>query len=485
MKKIILPLFLYAGTFSAMAQPAQIENGGFETWTKVLLFEHPSFVTATMSSNYDTYFDNGELNVFERDYGENKVLRIENIQGTNEVHPGYFIFGKKPDGSGVFEGGFPVDDPNISGVAMRLSYDMKNGSEGFVMVQFKNQDQPVGQGNYGPGTYFFPITGSLYDEVVEFHFDEPLGATPDRCIMAFASGDVMNSDSPFELGSFMEIDDLKLLGTENEVPNADFMSWGQVEPVMVPKNCVVKIEPFDANFSKSVERTQGYYALKLTTKTEDGVTDIGEAIMGDKQDGVVVPNIVIDQEADIVSFQYKYQSVNDKAEAHFTFFQQEGNSFVPIWEKSIMLEPNEDFEMVEYNFREELQSNFTDASYMAVCFKSSCNRQGVMPEAGSTLILDDVQFSGTSGFADSFLSLSRPKGLYAYPNPTIGRVQISFFTPRSGYYRVFSPSGIQIDLKEFSNVKDVVYDLAGRPAGKYIFRFYHEGGSQVARVIKY
>jgi len=60
MKKILLPLFM--GTM-AITVNAQIDNGDFERWEKVLLFQHPAGASVNMSSNYETFFDNGLLNV--------------------------------------------------------------------------------------------------------------------------------------------------------------------------------------------------------------------------------------------------------------------------------------------------------------------------------------------------------------------------------------------------------------------------------------
>src|SRR5690554_205891 len=111
MKKILLPLFIGITAFSATAQ---IANGSFENWTNVHLFEHPYTGFSDMSSNYDTYFDNGALGVTKVQTDGNTVMRIENIMGSEAVMPGYFIFGKTPTDGLVFGGGKQVVDLNFT-----------------------------------------------------------------------------------------------------------------------------------------------------------------------------------------------------------------------------------------------------------------------------------------------------------------------------------------------------------------------------------
>jgi len=60
MKKNLLPLLIMLPCWSAFGQVA---NGGFEDWTKEILFEHPVTGTLTASSNYETFFEDGSINV--------------------------------------------------------------------------------------------------------------------------------------------------------------------------------------------------------------------------------------------------------------------------------------------------------------------------------------------------------------------------------------------------------------------------------------
>ena len=213
MKKFILPAVISLFGINTFAQ---IENGNLENWDKLLLFEHPMTGISTMSSNYETFFDNGETNVNQIFHEEGKALRVENIQGSQEVMPGYFLFGNTPGSEGenmVFGEGFPVADAAVTGVRMDLNYNFPNESNGFVIVQFKSEGAPVGEGNMGAGTHMFPLSGTQDWATTEFAFDGPIEATIDQCVIGIASADLIMEDSPFELGAFVEVDNVEFINS--------------------------------------------------------------------------------------------------------------------------------------------------------------------------------------------------------------------------------------------------------------------------------
>lgn len=480
MKKLLLPLFM---GFFAVSGTAQINNGGFENWTKINLFEHPLIHGLTMSSNYETFFDTGELNVYQTEANESNVLHIENIEGSDGVQPGFFIFGGRPSGNALFSGGVPVNDDQISGIAMDMHYELAGESEGFVLLQFKSGGEPVGEGTDGMGFYLFPISGSQDWANVEFNFDAPLGLTPDECVIAIASGDLMNSDSPFALGSVVEVDNIEFLGSTNTIPGADFENWGWVDPISVPDDCYVETDPFEAHYSKSIDEQEGVFALKLTSNLNQDAVEVGYVLMGDRsEEGMITPTIQIQDES-MLSFHYKYSGENDKGYALATFYQQDGDNFIPVIEQQFILEPNTEYEMVEYNFQEELEANATTADFMTVEFKSSSPLGGNQPQDGSTLLVDGVSLGSTTGIAAAF----RPSfinSIIAYPNPTKGRVVFRFTENSTGYYRVFNSTGVQVDIRSFDDNREIVYDLTGQPAGIYVFQFHTATKVRMVKVLK-
>jgi len=483
MKKIILPVMLCFIGFSAFAQ---IENGDFETWTKLILFEHPTTGISTMSSNYETFFDNGETNVNQIFHEEGKALRVENIQGSQEVMPGYFLFGNTPNSDGeemIFGEGFAVSDASVTGVRMDLNYNFPNESNGFVIVQFKSEGTPVGEGNMGPGTHMFPLSGTQDWASTEFNFDTPIEVAIDQCVIGIASADLIMEDSPFEPGAFVEVDNVELINSTDEVPGGDFDTWVSVDPIYHPENVSVDIRPFDATFQRTEEAYEGNFSLELLTIDYDGEFEIGEAVFGLVEDNEITPTIVFPETSSMVNFMYKYNSESDKAEVRFIFYQENGEEFQQVHTEALELTATDEFQMMEYDFGMIFSENDIEASHMAIVFSSS-KMEDNQPQVGSVLTIDDVQFGSALGLFDKFDSVSNLT-ITAYPNPTIGRVIFNFHSSESGFYRVFNSSGMQIDIVEYTNTERVVHNLLPNRTGKYFFTFNHNSGhTESVRVIK-
>ncbi|NEN22536.1 T9SS type A sorting domain-containing protein [Cryomorpha ignava] len=479
MKKILLPLFMGAVAFSANAQ---ISNGDFERWDKVLLFQHPSGASATMSSNYETYFDNGLLNVTKEEVNGNSFVRIENIMGTENVQPGFFIFGKVPSEDMVFSAGNPISDVNMTGISMDLNYDMLD-REGFVIVQFKNGNTPVGEGNYGPGTYFFPISGSQDWSNTEFLFDNPIDPSANTCVVALASADLINEDLPFAEGSFMEVDNIAFIGSESTFQGGDFEFWSYVEPLYVPGDCYVDIHPFDQNYQKSLDSYQGSFALRLNSTLRNDNVDVGYALMGEKnEEGGIAPTIALG-DMTILSFMYYYLAQDDMGEAKLVFYNESSGSYTPVYEHSIELTSNENYQLIEFPFGNELEEQEIVATHMSIEFKSSIETENITAIDGSVLLLDNVSLGNALGLNPAMTKQSL-RQVRSYPNPTMGRVVFNFGTNRAGYYRVYNQLGSQVAIREFSSTKEVVFDLYPYPSGVYTFRFFHNAGTDYARVIR-
>lgn len=125
---------------------AQIANGDFEDWNKLLLFEHPVTGMETMSSNYETFFENGELNVNEIEGPDGQAIRIENIDANGEVMPGFFLFGDVPTPEGenlVFGEGFPASDPGVNGITIDLNYNFPMNHLDLLWFSLKKMECPL------------------------------------------------------------------------------------------------------------------------------------------------------------------------------------------------------------------------------------------------------------------------------------------------------------------------------------------------------
>lgn len=480
MKKILLPLFM--GSL-AISVNAQIENGSFEKWQKVPLFSHPVGSSVTMSSNFETYLENGLLSVTKVTADDNTFMRIENIEGAELTYPGYFIFGKTPNPSGVFSAGNTITDTEMTGISMDLNYEIAEDTEGFILVQFKNGNTPVGEGNYGAGTFFFPITGSQDWETTEFLFDYPIDPSANTCAVVFATADVLNGDLPFAAGSFMEIDNITFIDSESTFQGGDFEFWGYLEAPPIPENCYVNFQLIEADYQRTTESHVGNFALRLSTLERHGNVESGYILMGNKTEmGDIEPTILLADNT-LLSFMYKYTGPTDMAEAKVVFYTESDGEFTNVYEHSIELTHNEDYQYVEFLYGNLLEELEISATHMSIEFQSSINHEETPAINGSVLLLDEVTLGTTVGILSKYQSLHK-QTVRAYPNPTIGRVSFNFGTMRTGHYRVYNQQGSQIAIRQFSNAKEVVFDLYNYPSGKYVFRFFHNGGTEYSHVIK-
>jgi hypothetical protein len=285
------------------------------------------------------------------------------------------------------------------------------------------------------------------------------------------------------LGSFVEVDNVELINSNDVVPGGDFDTWVSVDPIYHPANVNVDIRPFNANFYRVENAFEGNYALGLISLDHDGEVQVGEAVFGMVENDEIIPTIELGEENSMVSFMYQYSSNIDKAEVRFIFYQQNGEEFQPVHSEALELTSTQGYELVEYDFGTFFNENEISASHVAIVFSSS-KMQDNEPQAGSVLVVDDIQFGSALGLFDKFDRINELT-ITAYPNPTIGRVVFEFHSVKSGFYRVFDRAGVQIDIVEYTNREKVIYNLLGYPAGKYFFTFNHSNGqTESVRVLK-
>jgi hypothetical protein len=478
-KTLLLPICLIFGATAF----SQIENGGFEDWNKLLLFEQPFMDFTAMSSNYEIFMETGLTNVNKIDHEEGSAMRLETILAGEEVVPAFYLLGSTPESSGenlIFPGGVPASDPNVTGISVDMAYDFPGESSGFVIVQFKLDGIPVGPGTMGTGTFYFPLSGQQEWEDEIFDFGTSIGTNYDEVVIGFATADLIQSDSDFSIGPWIEIDNLKFVNSQDEIPNGDFETWTQVPAVFVPVKVDVEIDLLNPAIVKSEDASEGELALGLITREFDGYTNPTKAMLGTTETPDGIPTIDLNGEHSMLSFDYKYLAENDLAEVVITFYEESGESLIPVYGKIIELEPSSSYEEVQYAFLEDLDENFVSATKMSIEFYSS--KEDGQPMPNSLLLIDDVEISGALGLI--YKQVQTSFRIAAYPNPTLGRAVFNLSVPRTGFYRVYNNQGYQIDQVDFDNKKTVIYDLYDLPSGSYLFRFYHEGGIQMSRVLK-
>lgn len=478
MKKTLFSLFVGILTLSLNAQ---IENGDFENWNQIILYEHPYIDQPTSSSNHDTYIATQKANVTRISQNENSYMRIENINGPDDqVMPGYFLFGEPPVDGSIFNAGLLINDTQLSGISMDLKYNMF-GSTGIVVVQFGNGDHPIGPGNVATGTYLFPITGEQDWTNVEFLFDQPIDPATKTCVIGIASADMYYDDNPYKLGAFIEVDNISFINSTDEFPNGGFDTWVPNKTSIIPQNTIANIHPDYLLINQSNKAYTGQYAVELNTVVEEnGKTHIGSMIMAQKESstGALQPTIQITNDQ-VLSFMYQYTATTDQASAIIEFYDNDQ----PVHRHKITLHPTDEYEKMEIPLAEIISNNALMATHITVAFYSSENSEENPAQSGSQLIIDDITLETAVGIMAMVVQIKTPT-IHASPNPTFARVIFDFPKSLYGYYQVFNQNGTLLSTKNFSG-KQTLHNLLEYPSGFYLFKFYHNEGFQAIKVIKY
>lgn len=490
MKNYLLPAI---ALFAAHGISAQIDNGNFDHWDETVPFAHPVMDTEISSSNSETFYQNAGLNVSAVQGPEGKAMRLESIQTDGEVFPAFFITGKVPQQEGegmIFEGGVAVDDTDITGVSVNLRHNISGDSPGFVIVQFKADGVPVGEGNMGPGTMMIPLEGEADWHTLTAEFENGFDIAPDRCVFAVATADLLGGDGSFPAGSYVEINEVSFLNGQQTFPGGDFETWADEDPIILPQGVLVDLNPFESLYERTTDAFTGMYALALKTVANEEYTNTGSAVFAEGDVQNPVPYIAVEPTHTSASFAYKYEAEDDLAGAEIRYFSQdESGDFEEVFTKEFVLTPTEEYTLIQHDFEEDAEGVFGiqrasgEITHMTVEFHSSIWNEGNAPKNGSVLKIDEVALNGGS-LRSSGSWVSAPT-LIAHPNPTTHRVQFKMDVQRTGFFRVFNAIGVQLDVKQFVNTSDTHYDLSHLRTGVYIFRFQHDGGQEAVRVIKH
>lgn len=482
MKHYLLPILVVAAT---QGMQAQIANGNFDEWTAIDLFEHPAMNVQSSSSNYELFLEEGLLNVTAVESPNGQAMRIENISAGDNVFPGYFVTGETPRDAGdglIFGGGIALTDGNVNGVSLNLRYNISSESPGFVIVQFKKNGVPVGSGNMGVGTMMVPLEGEQDWHVMNVTFDEAFAETPDACVVGVASANLLGDDQPFPAGSFVEVDEVSFLNSNQTFPGGNFDNWTDVAPIWTPDGILVDIDVNESLYEQSMDAHSGSFALALRSVAYEDGWNVGRAIFASGTMENPVPNIQLNPDNATISFMYKYMAEDDLAQVNFTFYNEDApGEFSHVYQREMELEPTNDYSAVVFNFAEELELLNISASHVSITFQSSSMMNNNVPKDGSMLLIDDVTMSQPLSV---FGIKTMAPQVTASPNPTKYRVTFTFSDQRTGLFRVLNRAGVQLDVRQFQNQKEVVYDLSSFRAGVYLFRFQHDQGTNVVRVVK-
>ncbi|MCH2197700.1 MAG: T9SS type A sorting domain-containing protein [Flavobacteriales bacterium] len=380
---------------------AQLQNGDFENWTTSSDFDQPDVgLNAWLDSNYETFFSGGVVSVSEIEGVSGSALRVESTEIEGETLGGFAIWGAPPSGEElIFENGFPFTDNTVTQLSVDMRYSTNILSPGIIIVQFKFEGAPAGAGNLGAGTYYFPITGEqLTWETMTFDIDPEIGTDIDECVIAFASNNLVDDMAPLFAGDFLEIDNVEFVGAMQEIPGGDLDNWIPALSGVTPDDWEVAVSPLVSFSEQTTDASEGDFAVKINTVENDGEANASFIYQGDVLDDQITPSIPTGDNFYGISFDYKYNVLQDDTAAMFVVMSEVENPEPQdmIFEL-VLLEPQANYGTYIADYSDWLE--FIDLNYVTIVFTSSyTDDDGFnVPQAGSELFVDNVQFLNGDG----------------------------------------------------------------------------------------
>lgn len=414
----VIPL-LFVGVINA-----QLVNGGFEEWSPLPNFDVPASSEQTFAnSNELTFYFWEVLSMYEVPGTMGSAMRVETTTNGTETEVGFALWGNAPEGDELlFSGGFPMADNNVTGISCDLRYSINFSSPGFIIVQFKNQGLPAGDGSVGPGTYAFPLIGSQTEFTpTSFTFDPPVAAQIDECIIGFISNNVLDEEPVLFVGDFIEVDNLAFTGSNVEIPGGDFDTWQPANEVLVPEGWEVP-QFIGLNL---VERTEdassGAYAVQINTI--DVGTELLSSIVfqGESVEDVgILPTIPVTGNLQNITFSYKYDTPgNDAGFAIVVMSEMLNPDPEDLYFGSEFLLPTDTYteQTIDVSWVNEL----IEINYVGVAFISSWDGDsgiGNAPVAGSALFIDDVSLNTLADPCDVAVEIQQGEMLLLCPEET-------------------------------------------------------------------
>lgn len=320
MKKNLLKAFVaLCLIFCANNLKAQtIPNNSFENWGMSGTFEHP-VVTPTplfSSSNFETFYQYGLLNVTEVAGVTGSAIRVENILSPfGDTLNGYCSWGNV--NGGTMSNGVPLPALQpLTGCNVSVRYNVNASTPGFIAFIPVTAGSASGLGNgIYPGAYIYPISGSQPTFTgINYTFSPALTSIPDSCIIFVTSSDQISSNIGTP-GDFLEVDNFVWTGTTDVFPGGNVDIWQPVPAIEIPMDWNVRIDrPEYTTFGKSLDAAAGNYSLMLKNIVSGSDNRLGQAAMGswDCPPGggpcVMRPGMSIPSSPKGFGFYYKYST---------------------------------------------------------------------------------------------------------------------------------------------------------------------------------
>lgn len=468
--------------FSSLCMAVQAQqpaNPGFENWTSSILYEDcPPFITTSQQS----YFA----------FGSGNVHSIPSpVQGFYAAHvetygvPGDTIFG------GIFLG-----TPSSNGLDGGIAYTERPDS---LVFWAKTNVMPGDTANVIVATKFMgTIMGYSFAYLTgtsagwnryAFPFTYLAPVNPDSLGMIITSSNLNSNGSGYP-GSWIEIDQVQLIGATQQIPNNAFESW-VAHVVNEPDNWTTLNfgNIYDGNYSVNEDNSPyfGSHDCQVKTTIVEWGDTVGYITNGRLGNNGIEGGMQVTQNPQKITGYYKYTPavVTDTAEAGaFTFrWDVGGDSAVPMEQMIIPLAAQSSWTYFEVNLT---YNTWPNIDTLNIAFASS-NFDGnhALMGIGSMLYLDELGVSYYPlGMEDQSSST-----VAVFPNPTTRFLNVRLENVAAGeqQFSVYDAQGKLVKTAVFSNSSQTGFytmEVSDLPAGNYMWTITGKNAAQSGTFVK-
>lgn len=468
MKRTLTLLAITSLCIGAKAQ--QPLNGDFENWTSSILYEDtPPFITTAQQSYF--MFNGPNIWSVPSPVQGNYAAHLQTFTNGTDTLAGGIYFGI-PDASGFLGGGAYSERPDS--LVFWANHNLMAGDTGTVVIALEFMNNIIGFAFAGVSGN----SGGFIRYAVPFQYNAPVN--PDS-ICFIASSANLFSGAVGTPGSILEIDSVRLIAANGQIPNGNFENW---TPYVVtePDNWATLNfgNIYDGNYSVLQDNSPymgSYDCLIKTTIAEWGDT-IGYISNGNFN-GPNGPGggMQVVQNPQKLTGYYKYTPVGlDTALAGVWSNRWDwvGDSSMVVEEALVKLPATNTWTYFEVNLT---YNTFPNIDTLTIAFASSnFDDSSSFIGIGSMLYIDEV---GVSYYPLS-IGENNAEPVAVFPNPAARFLNVRLELVESGQhtFTIYNAEGKLVKSESFNNTSQAGFftmEVADLPAGNYVWKI--EGGA--------
>ena len=477
-RHLLLLVLIFPSAWMSQTLQAQISNPGFENWSQTILFENPDdYITFNTQAYLSTM--SGNVTKVTGQTG-NYAARLQTVTNGQDTFPGLLMLGDM----GIFGTNKYPFTGQADTLRVWLRYNILPGDTSFIGWIPSRLGFPLAYD-------VIPIIGSQ-PGFAQFTFPLTHTILPPDSIIFIATSSNFDGGIP---GSWLEIDHIELLGSTQQLPNADFENWTAVAfedaDSWWSTNFFLVASGQLPSVVKSTDAHSGTYALSITTRTllmfgGDTLTLATNGVFG--QDGPEGGDAYNDRPEKLSGY-YKYTPVGtDSALVYLRL--QKWNTLThardSIGGVMAKLGPASTYTKFEIPIDYYLPDN-PDSVVVALA-SSNFNSPNNPAQPGSQLLVDDLAFEFPAGVSVPLnMAMTDPR---IYPNPTKGQLFIEMAEKGSAEteIKLFNLIGKEVTdqiVQRFDpNRNQYTLSVQGLEPGVYIYMIQVNGKIQSGKFNK-